>query len=561
MTAPSRTGRPAGKQTKFIFVTGGVVSSLGKGLASASIGSLLESRGLKLTLQKLDPYLNVDPGTMNPMQHGEVFVTDDGAETDLDLGHYERFISQRMTRLNNATSGQIYQTVIQKERRGEYLGGTVQVIPHVTDEIKARIVECAKGQDVLIVEVGGTVGDIESLPFLEAIRQLRLEVGAQNAVSVHVTLVPYIGAAGEMKTKPTQHSVMKLREIGIQPEILLCRSERPIEPAMKKKIAMFTNVAADAVFSAEDVSCIYEVPIRFHAEGVDDKLAEMLNIWSRAPELTGWERVVHRMKSPQAEVDIGLVGKYVDLVESYKSLNEALIHGGIGNECRVNLHHIDSEEIEKRGAEALLAEMDGILVAPGFGSRGIQGKVDAVRYARERQVPFFGICLGMQVAVIEFARNVAGLKGANSTEFDPTPPYPVVDFLPEQRHVTDKGATMRLGSYPCLLAAGSRAEAAYGASEISERHRHRYEVNNDFREALTSHGMLISGVSPDRRLVEMIELPDHPYFVGCQFHPEFKSRPQAPHPLFQSFVAAALGARVGDRRRRPSELGASAAPQ
>jgi CTP synthase len=561
MTAPSRTGRPAGKQTKFIFVTGGVVSSLGKGLASASIGSLLETRGLKLTLQKLDPYLNVDPGTMNPMQHGEVFVTDDGAETDLDLGHYERFISQRMTRLNNATSGQIYQTVIQKERRGEYLGGTVQVIPHVTDEIKARILECAKGQDVLIVEVGGTVGDIESLPFLEAIRQLRLEVGAQNAVSVHVTLVPYIGAAGEMKTKPTQHSVMKLREIGIQPEILLCRSERPIEPSMKKKIAMFTNVAADAVFSAEDVSCIYEVPIRFHAEGVDDKIAEMLNIWSRAPELTGWERVVHRLKSPQAEVDIGLVGKYVDLVESYKSLNEALIHGGVGNECRVNLHHIDSEEIEKRGADALLADMDGILVAPGFGSRGIQGKVDAVRYARERQVPFFGICLGMQVAVIEFARNVAGLKGANSTEFDPTPPYPVVDFLPEQRHVTDKGATMRLGAYPCALAAGSRAAAAYGASEISERHRHRYEVNNDFREALTSHGMLISGVSPDRRLVEMIELPDHPYFVGCQFHPEFKSRPQAPHPLFQSFVAAALRARVGERRRRSAELGASAAPQ
>jgi CTP synthase len=559
MTAPSRNSRPAGKQTKFIFVTGGVVSSLGKGLASASIGSLLETRGLKVTLQKLDPYLNVDPGTMNPMQHGEVFVTDDGAETDLDLGHYERFISQRMTKLNNATSGQIYQTVIQKERRGEYLGGTVQVIPHVTDEIKARILECAKGEDVLIVEVGGTVGDIESLPFLEAIRQLRLEVGHQNAVSVHVTLVPYIGAAGEMKTKPTQHSVMKLREIGIQPEILLCRSERPIEPAMKKKIAMFTNVAPDAVFSAEDVSCIYEVPLRFHAEGVDDKIAELLNIWSRAPELTGWERVVHRLKSPQAEVDIGLVGKYVDLVESYKSLNEALIHGGIGNECRVNLHHIDSEEIEKQGAEALLADMDGVLVAPGFGSRGIQGKVDAVKFARERQVPFFGICLGMQVAVIEYARNVAGLKGANSTEFDPTPPHPVVDFLPEQRHVTDKGATMRLGAYPCLLTSGSRAAAAYGAAEISERHRHRYEVNNDFREALTSHGMVISGVSPDRRLVEMIELPNHPYFVGCQFHPEFKSRPQAPHPLFQSFIAAALQARLGNRRRRPVEAAAPVA--
>ncbi len=557
MTAPARQTT---KQTKFIFVTGGVVSSLGKGLASASIGSLLETRGLKLTIQKLDPYLNVDPGTMNPMQHGEVFVTDDGAETDLDLGHYERFISQRMTRLNNATSGQIYQTVIQKERRGEYLGGTVQVIPHVTDEIKSRIVDCAKGQDVLIVEVGGTVGDIESLPFLEAIRQLRLEVGAANAISVHVTLVPYIGAAGEMKTKPTQHSVMKLREIGIQADVLLCRSERPIEPAMKKKIAMFTNVAADAVFSAEDVGCIYEVPIRFHEEGVDDKIGELLNIWSRAPELTGWERVVHRLQSPQAEVNIGLVGKYVDLVESYKSLNEALIHGGIGNECRVNLHHIDSEEIEKRGAPALLKEMDGILVAPGFGSRGIEGKIEAVRYAREEQVPFFGICLGMQVAVIEFARNVTGLKGANSTEFDPKAAFPVVDFLPEQRQITDKGATMRLGAYPCVLSPGSKAAAAYGAAEITERHRHRYEVNNDFREALVSHGMLISGLSPDKRLVEMVELPKHPYFVGCQFHPEFKSRPQAPHPLFQSFVAAALRARLGDRSRRSPDLGAAASP-
>jgi CTP synthase len=557
MTAPARQTT---KQTKFIFVTGGVVSSLGKGLASASIGSLLETRGLKLTIQKLDPYLNVDPGTMNPMQHGEVFVTDDGAETDLDLGHYERFISQRMTRLNNATSGQIYQTVIQKERRGEYLGGTVQVIPHVTDEIKSRIVECAKGQDVLIVEVGGTVGDIESLPFLEAIRQLRFDVGPTNAISVHVTLVPYIGAAGEMKTKPTQHSVMKLREIGIQPEILLCRAERPIEAAMKKKIAMFTNVAADAVFSAEDVGCIYEVPIRFHAEGVDDKIGELLNIWSRAPELTGWERVVHRLKSPHAEVEIGLVGKYVDLVESYKSLNEALIHGGIGNECRVNLHHIDSEEIEKRGPAALLGDMDGILVAPGFGSRGIEGKIEAVRYARTEGVPFFGICLGMQVAVIEFARNVTGLKGANSTEFDPQAAFPVVDFLPEQRNVTMKGGSMRLGAYPCLLTPGSKAAVAYGASEITERHRHRYEVNNEYREALTSHGMLISGVSPDKRLVEMVELPQHPYFVGCQFHPEFKSRPQAPHPLFQSFVAAALHARLGDRRRGSADLGASAAP-
>ncbi|HEX3697535.1 MAG TPA: CTP synthase [Polyangia bacterium] len=534
---------------RYIFITGGVVSSLGKGLASAALGALLQARGYGVRLRKLDPYLNVDPGTMSPYQHGEVFVTDDGAETDLDLGHYERFISQRMTRLNNTTSGQIYQTVIQKERRGEYLGGTVQVIPHVTDEIRARILACSKGFDVLIVEVGGTVGDIESLPFLEAIRQLRLEVGPGNAVSVHVTLVPFIAAAGELKTKPTQHSVMKLREIGIQPEILLCRSERAIDPALKKKIALFTNVAPDAVFSAEDVASIYEVPIRFHAEGVDEKIAELLNIWSRAPELTGWERVVHRLKSPQTEVEIGLVGKYVDLVESYKSLNEALIHGGIGNECRVNIHHIDSEEIEKRGPAALLSEMDGILVAPGFGSRGIEGKVQAVRYAREQGVPFFGICLGMQVAVIEFARNVAGLKGANSTEFDAAAPYPVVDFLPEQRTITEKGATMRLGAYPCVLAAGSRSAAAYGAGEIVERHRHRYEVNNDFREALTSHGMLISGASPDRRLIEMIELPTHPYFVGCQFHPEFKSRPQAPHPLFQSFIGAALRARLTDSRR------------
>jgi CTP synthase len=532
------------KQTKYIFVTGGVVSSLGKGLASASIASLLEGRGLKVTIQKLDPYLNVDPGTMNPTQHGEVFVTDDGAETDLDLGHYERFISQRMTKLNNATSGQIYLSVIQKERRGEYLGGTVQVIPHVTDEIKQRILSCAKGEDVLIVEVGGTVGDIESLPFLEAIRQLRLEVGYGNALSVHVTLVPFIGAAGELKTKPTQHSVMKMREIGIQPEILLCRSERVLEAALRKKIALFTNVAPDAVFSAEDVSCIYEVPLRFHQQGVDDKICEMLNIWSRAPELTGWEKVVHRLKSPQTEVEIGLVGKYVDLTESYKSLNEALIHGGIGNDCRVHLKHIDSEEIERIGAAPVLEGLDAILVAPGFGSRGIEGKIEAVRYAREHGKPFFGICLGMQVAVIEFARNVAGLKGANSTEFDTRAAYPVVDFLPDQRNVTEKGATMRLGSYPCVLTAGTLAAAAYGTREIQERHRHRYEVNNDYTEALVSKGLRISGTSPDRHLVEMIELPGHPYFVGCQFHPEFKSRPQTPHPLFQSFIAAALRERL-----------------
>jgi CTP synthase len=547
MTLPTRG---SSKKTKFIFVSGGVVSSLGKGLASASIGSLLEGRGLKLTIQKLDPYLNVDPGTMNPMQHGEVFVTDDGAETDLDLGHYERFLSHRMSRLNSATAGQIYQTVIQKERRGEYLGGTVQVIPHVTDEIKARILACAAGMDLVIVEIGGTVGDIESLPFLEAIRQLRFEVGPQNAISVHVTLVPYIGAAGELKTKPTQHSVMKMREIGIQPDILLCRSSRPIGASLKKKIALFTNVAPDAVFSAEDVSCIYEVPIRFHEQGVDDKIAELLNIWSRAPEMTGWEQVVHRMKEPTGEVDIALVGKYVELVESYKSLNEALVHGGIANDVKVNLQHIDSEEIERKGT-GCLEGVDGVLVAPGFGTRGTEGKIAAARYARENDVPYFGICLGLQIAVIEFARNVAGMKGANSTEFEPSPAYPVIDFLPEQRAVTEKGATMRLGSYPCVLSPGTRAAAAYGAQEISERHRHRYEVNNDFRDRLVENGLVISGLSPDQKLVEMIELKNHPYFVGCQFHPEFKSRPQGAHPLFRSFVAAALRARL-EKRRRPT---------
>jgi CTP synthase len=547
---PSRGPTKPTKTTKFIFVSGGVVSSLGKGLASASIGSLLEARGLKLTIQKLDPYLNVDPGTMNPMQHGEVFVTDDGAETDLDLGHYERFLSQRMSRLNNATAGQIYQTVIHKERRGEYLGGTVQVIPHVTDEIKARVMACAAGMDLVIVEIGGTVGDIESLPFLEAVRQLRFEVGVGNAIAVHVTLVPYIGTAGELKTKPTQHSVMKLREIGIQPDILLCRSSRPIGATLKKKIALFTNVAPDAVFSAEDVSCIYEVPLRFHEQGVDDKIAELLNIWSRAPELTGWEQVVHRIKEPKGEVDIALVGKYVELVESYKSLNEAITHGGIANDCKVNLQHIDSEQIERQGVGCLEA-VDGILVAPGFGTRGTEGKIAAARFARENAVPYLGICLGLQIAVIEFARNVAGLRDANSTEFEPSPAYPVIDFMPEQRHVTDKGATMRLGAYPCVLTPGTRAAVAYGVHEISERHRHRYEVNNQFRELLVQHGLVVSGVSPDQRLVEMIELKNHPYFVGCQFHPEFKSRPQNAHPLFRSFIAAALRARA-ELRRRPT---------
>jgi CTP synthase len=517
-----------------------VVSSLGKGLASASIGALLENRGLKVTIQKLDPYINVDPGTMNPLQHGEVFVTDDGAETDLDLGHYERFISARMSKLNNFTTGQIYWSVIQKERRGDYLGGTVQVIPHITDAIKENILKCAEGNDVLIVEVGGTVGDIESLPFIEALRQLRIEQGPQNVVSVHLTLVPYIAAAGELKTKPTQHSVQKLREIGIQPDILICRCDRPIEAPLKKKIALFSNVAADAVFTSQDARSIYEVPLNLHAEGLDDKICELLNIWSRAPGLEAWQRIVDKVTQPLKQVVIGFVGKYVELTESYKSLNESLVHGGIGNDCRVTIRYIDSEEIEKTGAEAACADVDGILVAPGFGARGTEGKIAAIRYARERRVPFFGICFGMQLAVVEFARHVAGMAGANSTEIDPQTKYPVIALMTEQREVSAKGGTMRLGAYPCVLVEGTRAHEAYGTLEVSERHRHRYEVANEFREALQSHDLVLSGLSPDRRLVEMIELRDHPHFVGCQFHPEFKSRPMAPHPLFKRFIRAAL---------------------
>ena len=536
----SQSVRPRGKHTKLIFVTGGVVSSLGKGLASASIGALLENRGLKVTIQKLDPYINVDPGTMNPLQHGEVFVTDDGAETDLDLGHYERFISQRMSRLNNFTTGQIYWSVIQKERRGDYLGGTVQVIPHITDEIKANIRKCAEGFDVMIIEVGGTVGDIESLPFLEALRQLRIEEGPQNAISVHLTLVPFIAAAGELKTKPTQHSVQKLREIGIQADVLVCRCDRPIDVNLKKKIALFSNVAADAVFTSQDAASIYEVPIRLHEEGLDDKICELLNIWSRAPALDGWQKVVDAITKPVQRVTIGVVGKYVDLTESYKSLNEALMHGGIGSSCRVQLRHVDSEEIEQRGAEALVGDLDGILVAPGFGARGTEGKIAAIQFAREKKIPFFGICFGMQLAVVEFARHVADLALANSTEIDEKTPYPVVALMDDQRAVVQRGGTMRLGAYPCVLEEGTRAREAYGAADIVERHRHRYEFNNEFRERLERAGLTLSGLSPDRKLVEMIEIKDHPYFVACQFHPEFKSRPMQPHPLFKRFVRAAI---------------------
>ncbi len=528
----------AAQQTKFVFVTGGVVSSLGKGMVSASIGALMENRGLKVANMKLDPYINVDPGTMNPTQHGEVFVTDDGAETDLDLGHYERFVSTKMSRLNNITTGQVYSSVIGKERRGEYLGSTVQVIPHITDEIKARILCCAEGLDVLVVEVGGTVGDIESLPFLEAVRQLRVELGSQNSVSVHLTLVPYIRAAGEFKTKPTQHSVQKLREIGVQCDVLVVRCEQALPEDSIKKMAMFCSVAGDAVFQSVDVDTVYRLPVTLSEQGLDHKLASLLNIWSRASRLSVWEEVVKRITEPKRKITVGFIGKYVQLVEAYKSLNEALLHGGIANDCRIEIKHIDSEDLEKHGTSAL-AGYDGILVAPGFGARGTEGKIAAVRYARENRVPFFGICFGMQLACVEFARHVGGLERANSTEIDPTTTHPVVDLMPDQRGVTDKGATMRLGAYPCILKPGTRAAEAYGATEISERHRHRWEINNNYRDVLEKHGMVISGLSPDGRLVEMIELPQHPYFVGCQFHPEFKSRPTLVHPLFARFIKAA----------------------
>jgi CTP synthase len=528
------------KRTKFVFVTGGVVSSIGKGLGAASMGALMEARGLRVTHIKLDPYINVDPGTMSPYQHGEVYVTDDGAETDLDLGHYERFTSARMTRQNNFTTGRIYEAVISKERRGEYLGATVQVIPHVTDEIKLRVRSAADGADVAIVEIGGTVGDIESLPFLEAIRQLKVECGPQNAVSVHVTLVPFIASAGELKTKPTQHSVKEMREIGIQPDILLCRCDRLLSRAMKEKISLFSNVAVECVISAVDVSCLYELPLALHAEGIDEKLTELLNIWSRQPDLSAWQRIVDRFKKPsRGAVRIGIVGKYVHLRDSYKSLHEALVHGGLANEVKVDLEYIDSEQLEEKGAEALLGSLDAVLVPGGFGDRGTEGKIDAIRYAREAKVPFFGICYGMHFAVVEYARHVCGMAGANTVEADRATPFPVIDLMPDQKGVLEKGGTMRLGAYPCILEKGSIAADAYGTTQISERHRHRYEVSNKYREAMAQKGLVLSGTSPDQRLVEMVELKDHPYFVGCQFHPEFKSRPHAPHPLFSRFVRAA----------------------
>ena len=537
------------KKTKYLFVTGGVVSSLGKGLASASIGALLENRGLDITFLKLDPYINVDPGTMSPFQHGEVFVTDDGGETDMDLGHYERFTSASMSRSNNFTTGRIYNSVIQKERRGEYLGKTVQVIPHITDEIKSVIRSAAEGHDAIIVEVGGTVGDIESLPFLEAVRQMRYDAGPQNVVYIHLTLLPYIAAAGEVKTKPTQHSVMKLREIGVQPDILICRTDREIPAEMRQKIAMFCNVDPGSVFWSPDVKSIYELPLELHRQGLDERLSEVLNIWSRAPRLERWERILEKTYSPaKGEVRIGIVGKYTDLKESYKSLNEALMHGGIANDVRVTLKYVDSQEVESQGAPALLGDVDAVLVPGGFGVRGTEGKVLAVRHARERKVPFFGICLGLQMAVVEFARDVLGLAGANSVEFDEKTPHPVISLLESQVQVLDKGGTMRLGAYGCVLKSGTLAARLYGKDEISERHRHRYEVNNAYRSRLSDGGMVVSGHNAELNLVEMIELPDHPYFVGCQFHPEFKSKPFAPHPLFSGFIRAALEHRDGGRR-------------
>jgi CTP synthase len=529
------------KRPKFVFVTGGVVSSIGKGLAAASIGALMEARGLRVTHVKLDPYINVDPGTMSPYQHGEVYVTDDGAETDLDLGHYERFTSARMTRANNFTTGRIYDAVISKERRGEYLGATIQVIPHITDEIKARVIEIAALVDVAIIEIGGTVGDIESLPFLEAVRQLRSEIGTQNALSVHVTLVPWIAAAGELKTKPTQHSVKELLGLGIQPEILICRVDRPLASDIKRKIAHFTNVGVEAVIAATDVSCIYELPIRLHQEGLDQQIVDRLNIWSREPDLSAWERTCERIQKPtRGAVKVALIGKYVHLRDSYKSLHEALTHGGLANDTRVETHYVDSEDLLSRDDwEQRLAEFDAILVPGGFGERGLEGKIRAIRYAREHRVPFFGICLGMQMAVVEFARSACGLHDANTVEADPQAKHPVIHLMSGQRGIQEKGATMRLGAYPCELKEGSRCARIYGKTQISERHRHRFEVNNEYRDQLQKAGLVLAGTSPDDLLVEMIELPDHPLFVGCQFHPEFKSKPHQPHPLFTAFVQAA----------------------
>lgn len=528
-------------KTKFIFITGGVVSSIGKGLAAASLGALLEARGLRVTMQKLDPYINVDPGTMSPFQHGEVFVTDDGAETDLDLGHYERYTSAKLSKKSNFTTGQIYFSVIEKERRGDYLGGTVQVIPHITDEIKNKVLENAKGTDVAIIEVGGTVGDIESLPFLEAIRQLRHDRGQSNTLYVHVTLVPYIRTAGELKTKPTQHSVMELRKIGIQPDILICRCDRELPQDMKKKISLFCNVEENCVIQSVDAEHIYAVPLSLNKERLDEQVVEKLNIWTKQPDLTPWQNVVETLRHPShGEVRIAIVGKYVDLTESYKSLAEALTHGGIANDCRVYLKYVDAEKLEETGVQGWLDDVDGLLVPGGFGERGTEGKVLAIEHARTRQIPFFGICLGMQMAAVEFARNVCGLKKSCSTEFKPDCKEPVIHLMEEQKSIHKKGGTMRLGACPCTVTKGTKAFEAYNETDISERHRHRYEFNNTYREVMTAKGLVLSGINQQKDLVEIIELPDHPWFLACQFHPEFKSKPLVPHPLFKAFVGAAL---------------------
>ncbi|MBI4405111.1 MAG: CTP synthase [Deltaproteobacteria bacterium] len=527
-------------KNKYIFVTGGVLSSLGKGLTSASLGALMENRGLKITLMKMDPYLNVDPGTMNPFQHGEVFVTEDGAETDLDLGHYERFTNVYLKRENSVTAGQVYEAVIAKERRGEYLGGTVQVIPHITDEIKDRIRKVSRGKDLTIVEIGGTVGDIESLPFLEAIRQFRSEIGEENAVFVHLTLVPYLGVSGELKTKPTQHSVQKLREIGIQPDFLLCRTDRILPQDIRGKIALFCNIKADNVVTAKDVSNIYEVPLMFYEQGVDEKICKKLRLKARAKGLHKWAQISATIAAPKyGQVDIGVVGKYVDLTESYKSVTEALVHGGIANQCKINVRYVDSEQLEQGDVETQLAGVSGILVPGGFGLRGVEGKIKAIEWARTKRVPYLGICIGLQLAIIEFARHVCGIQKATSREFSNTGEF-VIDLMEDQRRVERLGGSMRLGSYVCKLSAQSLAARTYGRNETSERHRHRYEVNNHYLAPLENYGLVFSGVDPGLKLVEMIELKDHPWFLACQFHPEFKSKPFLPHPLFVGFVAASL---------------------
>ena len=534
--------------TKYIFVTGGVVSSLGKGITAASLGRLLKNRGLKVTIQKFDPYINVDPGTMSPYQHGEVFVTDDGAETDLDLGHYERFIDINLSKNSNVTTGKIYSTVISKERRGEYLGGTVQVIPHITNEIKDRVFRAGKeaGSDVVITEIGGTVGDIESLPFLEAIRQIKSDIGRENVMYIHVTLIPYIKAAGEVKTKPTQHSVKELRSIGIQPNVIVCRTEYPLADDLKRKIASLCDIDVNAVVECRDASTLYEVPLNLRAEGLDDYVVKHLNLNAAdAPDMKEWEALVARVKSLKKTTEIAIVGKYVALHDAYLSIVESLGHAGIDADSEVNIRWINAEEIEPSNVGELLGGVHGILVPGGFGDRGIEGKITAIRYARETGTPFFGICLGMQVAVVEYARGMAGLDGANSSEIDPTTPYPVIDLLPEQKDIEDLGGTMRLGLYPCKLVPGSLAARCYGEELAYERHRHRYEFNNEYRERIESAGLRISGTSPDGRLVEMIELPDHPWFLAVQFHPEFTSRPNRPQPLFREFVKAALNRSEG----------------